>query len=99
MSITTRSNPVALLLTLLPSPPPPPPHAAPPTLADARADFDAKQYRPCLQKIADILHDGSVDPDARYDLLMLRGEASLQLRYTRPALDAFTAAAKSLPRD
>jgi hypothetical protein len=71
-----------------------------PSLEDAQADFNSQQYRPCLQKISRILGDrGNVDPNTRYDLLMLRGECMMQLRTPEIADDAFNAAAAVVRRD
>lgn len=78
----------------------PPALAAPPpaSLADARAEFDAGQFRPCLQKISGALAspEAKSDPQTRYDLLMLRGEAMLRLGERRMAADAFRSAANVL---
>src|SRR4051812_45009869 len=72
-----------------------------PTAEDARADFAAGQYQPCLQKISQILQDSTTvaDADLRYDLLMLRGECLVQLRYIDLARDAFGLAASASRRD
>jgi hypothetical protein len=83
---------LAVLSLTLSTPAAPPPPA---TLADAQAAFAAKEYRPCLQKIAGALAgpEGKAGSPTRYDLLMLRGECMLHLKENRMAADSFTSAA------
>jgi hypothetical protein len=66
-----------------------------PTLESAQADFASGQYRPCLQKIAQVLAmpESKRNLPQRYDLFMLRGECLLQLKSAEIADDAFHAAA------
>jgi hypothetical protein len=64
------------------------------SIGAAQADFNAGQYRSCLQKIAQVLNSKAAAPGspARYDLLMLRGECMLQLKEADLAASAFTSA-------
>lgn len=72
-----------------------PSQAAPlPTLAEAQADFNAGQYRPCMQKVAALLSNTSQPPAARSELLKLRGECALHLNYGDIATAAFHSAAQ-----
>ena len=67
------------------------------TLADAKADFDAAQYQPCLQKISRALQTrdaAAPDSPLRCDLFMLRGECLLQMKQGASAADAFRMAAR-----
>jgi hypothetical protein len=72
--------------------------AAEPTLADARADFDAARYSEALAKISSILSGPAAKPGAaeRYDLFMLRGECMLQNRTSTQAADAFASALREV---
>jgi hypothetical protein len=63
-----------------------------PTLAAAKADFDAAEYPACLGKISTLISSTRSDSVERYDLLMLRGECMLRLKNRAPALTAFDAA-------
>ncbi len=73
---------------------------APATVDAARADFAAKDYQSCLAKVSQILNDRSVtDAAVRYDLLMLRGECMLRLRYADMARDAYALAASAAHRE
>jgi hypothetical protein len=69
-----------------------------PTLASAQADFAKGEYRPCLQKIAQVLAmpESKRNPQERYDLFMLRGECLLQLKSADIADDTFHSAATVL---
>jgi tetratricopeptide (TPR) repeat protein len=81
-----------------------PSSAAPPpapTLADAKADFDAKQYKAALQKISKALSAANTKPsrEARYDLFVLRGECLLRMNERTLAIDAFRSAARTMKQD
>jgi tetratricopeptide (TPR) repeat protein len=86
---------LAFAKTGLAAPPPAP------TLADAQADFDAKQYKPALQKISKALTatDAKSAREARYDLFMLRGECLLRVNERTLAIDAFRSAARTMKDD
>jgi hypothetical protein len=63
---------------------------------DLHKQFDTKQYQPLLQNLARVLQlkGTAAQPYDRVDLLMLRGEALLQLKQQASAVEAFDAAAK-----
>lgn len=65
---------------------------------DIRAEMDQRDYRAALQTISRRLPDARSDPQARYDLLMLRGESLLQLKQKSAALDAFRSAHAAVRR-
>jgi hypothetical protein len=72
-----------------------------PTLADAQADFDGKEYKSALQKISKALTatDAKSAREARYDLFMLRGECLLRMNSRTLAIDAFRSAARTMKDD
>ena len=68
------------------------------SVGDAQSDFNAGQYRSCLQKISSSLTGSTAKPGSsqRYDALMLRGECMLQLKRGDLAADAFESAARAV---
>ncbi|MGH7176465.1 MAG: hypothetical protein ACREJC_03705 [Tepidisphaeraceae bacterium] len=67
-----------------------------PTMQELRALLNEKQYQPLLQKVARVLSlKGQAGQSYdRYECLMLKGEAHLQLKTNSAAMAAFTEAAK-----
>jgi hypothetical protein len=66
------------------------------SVEEARADFEAGDYRGCLKKVSALLPSRiKRDATERYDLLMLRGECLMRLKQ-RAAADAFDAAAAAM---
>jgi len=78
----------ALILILLAEPGP---NAV--AIADIQHQIESRQYRAGLLQIAKVLKADNVTTAERYDLLMLRGEALLQLRQKPAAIAAFDEAA------
>jgi hypothetical protein len=70
---------------------------AAPTLQDAQKKLDAGQYQDALRIISPLLASAGDDNNVRYQLLMLRGEALLQLQQRLPAANAFDVAVKFAP--
>jgi hypothetical protein len=79
----------------------PNPAGLPPTLAEAQADFDAKQYKVALQKISKALSAPTTksSAEARYDLFALRAECLLRVNERALAIDAFRSAARAMKDD
>jgi len=65
---------------------------------DIRADMAKHDYRAALQTISRRLPDAKSDPLARYELLMLRGEALVQSKQKSAALDAYRSAHAAVRR-
>src|SRR3712207_2633533 len=69
---------------------------ASPSQADIQRAYEAKDYQQVVQLVSKVLPlkgKAAVAYD-RYELLMLKGEAHLQLKQPKAAGDAFAAAAK-----
>jgi hypothetical protein len=67
------------------------------SLADAQKAFDAGDYRAALKSIAESLSQkqSPLPPDQQYSLLMLKGEALLNIGERTYAIDAFNAASRA----
>jgi hypothetical protein len=67
-----------------------------PTADELHKLYDNKDYQPLIQKLNRVLQlkGQAAQPYDRVDLLMLRGEALLQLKQQASAIEAFDAAAK-----
>ena len=67
-----------------------------PSADDLHKLYDAKEYQPLVQKLTRVLQlkGNAAQAYDRVDMLMLRGEALMQLKQQAPAVEAFDAAAK-----
>jgi hypothetical protein len=70
---------------------------APTTIQDVQKKMDAGKYQDALGLISPLLLSAGDDNSARYQLLMLRGEALLQTQQRVPAANVFDVAAKFAP--
>jgi hypothetical protein len=68
-------------------------------IEDVHADLAAGDYRAALQKISKRLPESKANPSVRYQLLMARGEALVQLKQKSAALDAYRSALSAVRRD
>jgi hypothetical protein len=67
----------------------------PPTMGELHALFEQGQYRVLVQTIARVIADKDAGGLDRHEMLMLKGEALLQLKEPETAADAFESAAKA----
>lgn len=69
------------------------------SIEEIRADIDRHDYRAALLKIGKALPEARGDNLRRYDLLMARGEALLNLKQKLAALEAFRGASAAAGRE
>lgn len=69
------------------------------SIEEIRADLDQREYRAALLKIGKALPEARGDNPRRYQLLMIRGEALLNLKQKSAALEAFRGASAAAGRE